>query len=349
MSKISVTDKIPLASIQWLKYLGVIFVILSIYIIAQCYYHYSDDIFSKSLTIGQHVKLSIFSVGSTISNLFFPLFFFSGALIYSSVRQKRINPLNALKLDLLIIVPLAISLWFFCAFGEEPTGRKFYAMVYDIQLLEQGEQLIQDPSDSELFAGPNLNGLYENIDTLDFQIKNAEEQLVDQLVKLVPPIKLENLITKIDFGSSSLKPKDFLNSSSEWDGIERSSDKFMNPPMLGYIENLQNQQSRYQDEINVIYFTPLYIILFLILGMLLGYLLPLNKIALMAILITIGFSWYLGVNVLESSLDPYHSKQSSLILGKIGLLIVLNATLSIVARRVYKGLKVSNNIDEEYL
>jgi len=293
MVKDSNSNKIPLASIQWLKYLGIVFVILSAYIVGQCYYHYSDDIFSKSLTIGQHIKLSILSIGSMLSELLYPVFFFSGALIYSAVRLKNISPLNALKRDLFVIIPLGITLWFYGAFGQEPVKSGFHMMIYEIQDLEPGEKLIQDPELAELFESPDLIGLYNKIDTLNIQINEAENRL---------------------------RAKGQL-------GMEQ------------YIKELKSQQARYNDEVMVIHFSPVYLILFLVFGLLLGFLIPLHKAALTAILIVIGLFWYYGISVLVSVFDPYHANQFICTLGKIGLLLLLNTTLLIVSIKVYQRSK----------
>lgn len=238
--------KIPLASIQFLKYLGIVSAVLSLYIVVLFYYRYGDDIFSKSLTIGQHIKLSVYSIGSMLSELILPLLFFSGALLYRSVRLNGISPLIALKRDLIIFLPLAIMIWVYGAFVEEPVERRFYAMIWDVQTLETGEKLVQDSKTYELMEGPNLSGLHAKIDTLDIQINDSEEQ----------------------FGKNS------------------------SPARINYIEELQKQQNKYHDEVMVIHFTPLYVLLFLVFGLLLGYLIPLHKVALTAILIAIGFTWY---------------------------------------------------------
>lgn len=285
--------KIPLASIQWLKYLGIVSAVLSLYIVVLFYYRYGDDIFSKSLTIGQHIKLSVYSIGSMLSELILPLLFFSGALLYRSVRLNGISPLIALKRDLIIFLPLAIMIWVYGAFVEEPVERRFYAMIWDVQTLEKGEKLVQDSKTYDLMEGPNLSGLQEKIDTLTIQIKDFENQ--------------------------------FLKNGS--------------PAMKSYIEELQKQQRKYQDEVMVIHFKPLYVLLFLILGLLLGYLIPLHKAALTAILIAIGFAWYYAMSVLESSLSYGYSSMHMYLLGKIGFLLVINTVLLILAIKAFKRSK----------
>ncbi len=281
---------IPLASIQSLKYLGLVFMVLSLYVVIQFYYHYGNDIFPKSITIGQYIKLSIYSIGLMLSKLIIPLLFFSGALVYKSVRIKGIGPLSALKRDLLIIIPLGITLWFYGAFIEEPVERKFYAMVFDVQGLQSGEKLVQDSNTYELMEGYNLSGLHKKIDTLDIQINNFEKQ--------------------------------FLKNGS--------------PAIANYIEELQKQQQKYHDEVMVIHFTPFYILLFFVFGLLLGYLIPLHKAALTAILITICFTWYYGMSILEASFGFGYSYMHLYLLGKIGLLFLVNLTLLILAIKIYK-------------
>lgn len=75
-----------------------------------------------------------------------------------------------------------------------------------------------------------------------------------------------------------------------------------NPAMKNHIKELQKQQIKYQDEVIVIHLKPIYILLFLIFGLLLGYLMPLNKVALTVILIAISSAWQHIMNVLESFL-----------------------------------------------
>ncbi|MDX2360855.1 MAG: hypothetical protein QNK23_08620 [Crocinitomicaceae bacterium] len=285
----------PLASFQCLKYLGIVSVVIILYVVIMFYNQYGDDIFPNSLTVGQHIRLSLYCIGSEISDLIVPLLFFSGALLYRSVRLKGINPITAFKRDLLVIAPLGIALWIYGAYYESSVKTKFYGMLFEVQELELGEKLVQNPTTYELMKAPNLNGLRENIDTLNIQIKDAEDKLMGQ-----------------------------LNSRS---------------PMVSYIEELQNQQRRYQDEIKFIHFTPLCVLLLLLLGMILGYLIPLHIAALTATLIVIGYTWHYSMSFLEVSFDVDDSNRSSLLLSKIGVLLIVNATLLIVASKVYKRSK----------
>lgn len=288
----------PLVSMQWLKYLGIVLAILSLYVVAHLYNHYGDDIFSISLTIGQHIQLSVLSVGSMLSELIFPLLFFSGALRYRSVRLKGRNPLSSVTCDLLLIVPLGIALCFYSAFYETRVQANFHTLLFEIRNTPPGEKLVHDPNAVELMVLPDLTGLHEKIDELDIQLKDAEDQLTDHS------------------NSRSL--------------------------MLSYIEELQNQQRRYQDEIRLIHFTPLYVLLFLLLGILLGYLLSFHVAALTAILIAIAYSWYYGMRVLEVLFEVDDSNRSWLLLSKIGVLFLVNATLLIVAGKVHKRSKREN-------
>lgn len=282
--------KSTLASIKWLKYLGIVLTVLILYVVVHFYYKFGDDVFTKSLNIGQHIKLSVYSVGSMLSELFIPLLFFSGGLLYRLVRLKGISPLGALKRDLMVILPLGIMIWVYGAYGEEPVERKFYALLFDVQELQSGETLAQDSKTYELMQAPNLSGLHEKIDTLVNKIKDFEKQ--------------------------------FLKNGSQ--------------AMKSYIEELQNQQLKYRDEIKVIHFKPLYVLLFLVFGLLLGYLIPLHKAALTAILIVIGFAWYFGTSVFETKLGLSNSNTHLFLLVKSSLLLILNVILLIIADKTFK-------------
>ncbi len=288
----------PLVSIQWLKYLGIFSALLSLYVVAHLYNHYGDEILPKSLTIGQHIQLSIYAIGSMLSELIFPLLFFSGALLYRSVRLKGRSPLSSLTRDLVLIVPLGIALWFYGAFYETRVQANFHAMIFEISNTPPGEKLVHDPNAVQLMVLPDLTGLHEKIAELDIRIKDAEDQLTGHSTS----------------GS----------------------------PMLHYVEELQNQQHRYQDEIRLIHFTPLYVLLFLLLGILLGYLLSFHVAALTAILIAIAYSWHYGMRVLEVLFEVDASNRSWFVLGKIGVLLLVNATLLIVAGNVYKRSRREN-------
>jgi hypothetical protein len=290
-------NNIPLASFQWLKYLGIVFAVLCIYVVAHFYYKFGDDVFPKSLNIVQHIKLSFYSIGSMLSELLLPLLFFSGAILYRSIRLKGINPLGALKRDLFIILPLGIMFWVYGAFIQEPVERKFYAMIFDVQVLEPGEKLAQDSKTYEYMEGLNLSGLHEKIDTLEIQITDYKEKLL----------------------------------------------KNGSPAMESYIEELQKQQLKYQDEVMVIHFKPLYVLLFLVFGILLGYLIPLHKAALTAILIAISFAWYYIMSVLEATFGFGYSNMHLYLFGKIGFLLVVNSILLILA------IKALNRSQEIYL
>lgn len=282
-----------LASIKWLKYLGIVLAVLILYVVVHFYYKYGVDVLTKSLTVSQHIKLSIYAVGSMLSELFIPLLFFSGGLLYRLVRLNGIGPLVALKRDLMVILPLGIILWVYGAYGEEPIERKFYAMLFDVQELQSGQKLAKDSKTDELVKGPNLSGLHEKIDTLYFQIKDFEKQFVSN-------------------GSPAIK---------------------------SYLEELHNQQLKYRDEIKVIHFTPLYVLLFLILGLLLGYLLPLQITALLALLIGTGFSWHFITSMFETILGLNNLNEHLFLLGKISVLLILDAILLIMADKAYKRSK----------
>lgn len=334
----SIKLKTPLASIQWLIYLGIFFAITCLYILGAFYWHYSDDIFPKSLSIGQLLRLSLLSIGSQLSFILIPSFFFSGALLYRSVRQNSINPLTAIKRDLLVIVPIGIALWIYGAFYQSHVKAKFHAMIFEVQQLEPGEKLVQDPYTFELIGTPNLNGLCNKIDTLDLQIEIVEQKFVDQLASFIPPAEMNEILEDLDFGSIEVERSDIRNSSRKWDSIERNAKMIANYSrgMIHYIETLKTLKRRYQDEIRLIHFTPIYALLFLLFGMLLGYLIPLHKMALTAILIAIAFTGYYSSSLLEISFDANYSNRSWFVLCKIGVLLLLNICLLIVARKFYR-------------
>ncbi len=275
---------IPLASFQWLKYLGLVAVVLGVYIVAQCYYHYADDLFSKSLTIGQHLQMAIYAICSMIAVMICPLLFFSGALVYRSVRLKGMPLPGALARDLLVILPLGVFLWYYSAYLEQPVSVRFYARIFRIQQLEPGEKL-QDTDDYELFQLPGLKELNEKREVLEGEIADFEKQYRKEPTHA----------------------------------------------MASYIDELKRQREKCTDEIQVIHFTPFYTILFLVFGLLLGYLLPIHRAALVGILIAVGYSWYLVSGVLGEALDFGYSEKHRLLLLKIGLLCVINAVLFVVA------------------
>lgn len=336
--------KISLASFKWLKYLGIVFVILSFYVIGKCYYHYGDDIFPVSLTYAQHIKLSILSIGSMLMELWFPLFFFSGALIYLSLRNKNISPIYTLKRDLLVLLPLGISLWLFGAFGQEPVKSRFYMMIYEMQDVEPGEKLVQDPELAKLFKSPDLIGLYNKVDTFDIQIKDAEDRMINHLKSSCSPSQLKEIFRKIDFESSSIELIDFDGSKIKWDGVNREFTHLATNARshLNYIESFQTDRNEAQDEIKLIHLSPFYILMFMVFGLLLGYLIHLHKAVLTAILLAIGITWYYSTTVLEMTLDPYNTFQPRFVLGKICFLLLLNTLLLILAIRVHKRTKEVN-------
>lgn len=328
----------PLLSMQWLRYLGIVGLALAIYVVVFFYLHYGKDILSKSLTAGQFLQLSLYSVGAQISTILFPLLFFSGALRYHSLRKKGIHPVTAIKRDLLVILPLGIVIWVYGAFYESRVNTRFLAMVFEVQQLNPGEKWEQDPGTYELMQLPNMPDLQEKIDTLRFQIKNAEDQLAGQLAALIPPEQLDRIVKDIDFGSSDMDVTDIRYSGVTWDGINRDLSFLVNNPlpMVDYITELMWQQHRYEDEIRVIHFTPFYILLFLVFGMLLGYLIPFHKLLLTLILCAIGYAWYMGTSLFDAAHNADYLSESWVVLCKIGLLVAVNTSLLLLAIRVLK-------------
>lgn len=283
--------KIPLASIHWLYYLGIGLTVLSLYVVADFFYLHGNDVFPKSLSVAQYFKLALYSIGSMLSELFIPVLFFSGALVYRSIRLRGINPVIAIKRDQIIILPIGIIIWIYGAYLEEPVERKFYSMVFDIQCLRSGEKLTSDSKTYELIDGHDLSGLQGKIDSLAVQINNFENQFID-------------------------------NDS---------------PANESYISELQKQQLKYQDEVLVIHFKPFYVLLFMILGLLLGYLIPIHNVALTIVLIAIGLAWLYVMRVLELSLNYQgYSGKHVQILVKIGILLVLNSILLNLADKTFK-------------
>lgn len=330
--------KTPLVSLEWLTYVGIVLVVLVLYVLGTFYYHYANDIFPKSLSVGQYARLSLLSIGSQGSFILFSLLFFSGGLVYRSVRQNKQNPLHSLKRDLLVLALLGGVIWTYGAFFETSVRGKFHAMIFDTQQLESGEKLDPDSQTNEHLRESNLSELYVKIDTLDHQIEYAEERFIDQLAVLIPPNNLEEIIEKIDFGSSSIDVNDVRNSSYKWDGKDRPLEFFINNSAMRvrYIESLKNQQDLLREETKVMHFTPIYILLFAIFGMLLGYLIPFHKAALTAILFITGYAWYFSAGVIEAFFGMTFSNQSSFILGKVGVLVIFNIGLVILAQRAYK-------------
>lgn len=286
----------PLISFEYLKYILIVFALLSACVMSYFYYHYNDDVFSKSLTFFQHLQLAIYSVGSMLYELFVPLLFFSGALLYRSVRLKGIHPLYALKRDLFVLLPLGILFWVYGAFLEEPVKRKFYSTIFDVQLLEPNERLPQDSNSYDAMKGDNLNTFHQKIDTLDIQIQEYQQILL----------------------------------------------KRNQPALENYIQALRQQQESYRNAIRNIHTQPFYVILFFLFGMLLGYLIPLHRAALIALLLAISYCWYFTMNVAESLFNFQNWNTHSYLLGKIGLLIVLNSILLVFAIKRFKQSVVAN-------
>ena len=293
-SKPSEKFKAPLASLRWLKYLGIVLLPVCAYLLVIFYNHFGDDIFPKSLTIGQHIKLAIFVIGSELSELIIPLFFFSGALLYRTVRLKGMNPLRSLLRDLLIIIPLGVMLWVYGAFVEESVNRKFYAMILDIKLLKSGEKLAANSNTYEYMEGANLNGLHDKIDTLTHQIKVHEAEFK----ALIQP------------GS----------------------------PHENFVEHMRNERHKLKEEVDLIHLTPIYVLLFLIFGMIIGYLIKLHIVASNAIFLAIGYAWIRIMSFMEIAFESAHFDKSSVLMSKIGILAVLNITLWLVAIFVYNRL-----------
>lgn len=329
--------KTPLLSSEWLKYLGLVAAVLILYVLGIFYYHYADDIFPKALSFGQRIRLALLSLGSQLHFVIFALFFFSSALLYHSVRKQWLNPLKTVRRDLVVIIPLGILLWVFGAFYDAPVKGRFYAMIFETQQLEPGQKLDNNMITSyELMVSPDLSGMYDKVDTLEVQIEEAEQRFIDQLAVLTPPSKLEEFMKKIDFGSSSIQLEDIQNSSYNWDTVDRDFDFFESQvrSRRHYIDALTGQQDMVQSEINIIHLTPIYILLFMLFGMLIGYLIPIHKAALTAILFAIGYGWYFCAGLIETPYMTYMNKWW-FVLGKIGVLVLLNATLLILARRAY--------------
>lgn len=286
----------PLISFEYLRYILIVFALLSACVISYFYYHYSDDVFSKSLTFLQHLQLAIYSVGSMLYELFIPLLFFSGALLYRSVRLKGIHPLSALKRDLLVLLPLGILLWVYGAFLEESVKRKFYSAIFDVQLLEPNERLSQESKSYEALKGDNLSTYHQKIDTLDTQILEYEQ------------IRL----------------------------------KRNQPALENYIQTLRQQQESYRNAIRNIHSQPFYVISFFVFGMLVGYLIPLHRAALIALLFAISYCWYFTMNIAEYQLNSQDWNTHSYLLGKIGLLIVINSILLVLSVKRFKQSVVAN-------
>lgn len=286
-------EKTSLASILWLKYLAVIFILLCIYVVSLFYYRYGVDVFPKSLTVVQHLIISAYSVLSMLSELLIPLFFFSGAFVYRFVRLNRIHLLASLKRDLFVILPLGVVLWTYFAYIEEPSSRRFYAMIFDVQQLQPGEALNPRSNTYDLMKGDNLSTLHEKVDTLEVQISQYKQKLTE-------------------------------NDS---------------PNLERLIEELQNQQQKYIEDTMVIHLNPLYILMFLVLGMLLGYLIPIHKFALVAILIAIGLIWFYTSGFLEATFGLRYTSKHVYLLGKIGLLFSVNTILMFVAFRIFQRSK----------
>lgn len=291
----------PLASIKFLKYLGVVSIVVIIYVLVLFYNHFGGDIFPVSLTIGQYIRISFYCIVSEIDYLI-PLLFFAGALLYRSVRLKGKNPITAIKRDLLIIIPFGVLLWTYSAYFEQSLKSKLYAMIWDIEELEPGEKFVEDPNLSQLMKLPSLNGLHDNIDSLNLQINDLKEKMT------------EKSTTNTDYSP--------------------------------YIENRQNEHLKIQNKINSIHFTPLYILLFFIFGMLLGYLIPLNIAASTAIFIAISSVWFYGWSIFEALFSTDNLNSSWFLLSKVGVLLLMNTFLLILASKVYKQTQKGITITE---
>jgi len=281
--------QVPLVSIKWLKYLGLVFLFICIYVIVQFYFKYQDDVIPKSLTFGQHLKLSIYAVGTLLPILFAPLLFFSAALIYRKVRVLGINPIETIKRDLLVIIPLCLIIWTYLAYFDEPVSRKFSAMMWTVQELKPGEEYVEDQQIYELMEGRNLNGLYDEIDSLDLRIE-------------------------------TWKSKAKNNSMN----ISMTSD---------YIESLKREKTRHIHDIWEIYLIPIYTVLFMFFGLLLGYIISLRKWAFIGVLIVIGIGWNYLTYYTHLIFSVFDLKGTWFFVADIGILIVLNVILFLVLKK----------------
>ena len=167
----------PLASMKWLKYLGVVLLFICIYVVAKFYYRYEDDVIPKSLTLDQHLTLSIYALGTIMPKLFAPLLFFSTALLYRKVRVKDLNPIKAMKRDLFILIPLGFIVWTYMAYCDEPVSRKFASMMWTVQEMKPGEKYEENQYTYELMRSPNLNGLYAKLDSWTKELKFGKTKL----------------------------------------------------------------------------------------------------------------------------------------------------------------------------
>lgn len=281
--------QIPLASIKWLKYLGLVLLFICIYVIVQFYFKYQDDVISKSLTFGQTLKLSIYAVGTLLPILFAPLLFFSTALLYRKVRIQGNNPIETIKRDLFIIIPLCLIIWTYLAYLDEPVSRKFSAMMWTVQELKPGEEYVEDQRTYELMKGLNLNGLYDEIDSLDMRIE-------------------------------TWKSKAKNNSMN----ISMTSD---------YIESLKREKTRHIHDIWEIYLIPIYTVLFMFFGLLLGYIIYLRKWAFIGVLIVIGIGWNYLTYYTHLIFSVFDLKGTWFFVADIGILIVLNVILFLVLKK----------------
>lgn len=156
----------PLFSLRFLSYLAIVSITVVFYNSITFYNKYGTDLFVKSLTIGQHLKLTLLMNLSLILQLLIPIFFFSGALLYRSLRSKGINVVNAIKKDALLIIPITGVLWIYAAYYDQSNSAKSYAMLWEVEELAPGEKLKEENIQHELFAAPDLTGLRNEIDTL---------------------------------------------------------------------------------------------------------------------------------------------------------------------------------------
>lgn len=198
--------KPALFSITWLKNILIFGILISAYVVIIFLWHYSDDIFSKDLSSFQIAKICLLSIGSQLPFVLGPTLFLSAGLTYREVRSKKRNHLIGIAKDLIILIPLGLLIWINGAFYQEKINAEFYAMIYEIQELEYGQKLIQDPETAELMSSRNLIGLQEKIIDLNEQTERVRvisgdhpegkyylEELNNRKISLQNEIKLIHL------------------------------------------------------------------------------------------------------------------------------------------------------------
>lgn len=326
----------PIISLKGLLLFGLVILALLIYAVSFFYYKYSDDIFTKDLTNGQLFRLTIYALGYQLSYLIIPVLFFGAGLVYRSFRKCNERFLDGLKRDSIVLLLIGGFLWYYYAYAQVKIDQRFFAMLFDVQMLGPDEKLPTESDTYDLMGSPDLSEMHQQIDTLDVQIKGVENTLMDMIVTQTPTSELDKVVSSIDFGTTSITTEDVLSYPGEWDGIDRDTRQFTDRPipMIRFIESLLDQQERYQDEIRLMHLSPIFVVLFLLLGMNLGYLLPFHSMATLGILIGVGYAWYIGTTMLEGFIQVDYSNQSSVLLGKISFLTLVNSLLTYLSIRI---------------